>query len=408
MSLHDQPTQAVQALPPDWESGSLPRPEEARSSPLRGCLPILLFLFVVVPLAFVAAALLLTPTRETVLILGTDARPDELRRNEAGRTDTLLVLSADRAAPRVAMVSVPRDLWVAIPGYGQERVNAAYEMGGPQTAKQTVSNVLGTRIDRYLLVGLQGVRDIVDAVGGVDIAVDQPIHDDAYPTDDYGTVTVDIPKGLQHMDGKTALRYARTRHQDSDFGRIGRQQRVLNAVRAAMMNPLNWPRLPATLAAIQRSVRTDVSPLDAVAVGAALLRDPGDPDRLVIDTTLVEEQTGLGGAYLLSPRPELPRTVARFLGTSSGSVEVLNGSGVGGAARATADRLAGRGIQVVRVGDAERPQVLTTILARAESRRVGDAVASALGLPTSRVAETQVLPADVDVRVVLGSDPAGR
>src|SRR5207244_9602278 len=116
--------------------------------------------------ALVAAALLLTPTRESLLILGSDARPDELARGEVGRTDTLVLLVADRATPRLAMVSVPRDLWVAIPGYGEERINAAYELGGSQTARQTVSNVLAQRVDRYMVIGLQRERDVVDAAGG--------------------------------------------------------------------------------------------------------------------------------------------------------------------------------------------------------------------------------------------------
>src|SRR6266704_3582324 len=173
---------------------------------------------------------------------------------------------------------------MTIPAHGQERINTAFELGGSQTAKQTVSNVLGQRIDRYAVIGLQGVRDVVDAVGGVDITVAQAIHDDSYPTDDYGYQTVDIPAGRQHMDGDTALKYARTRHQDSDFGRIARQQQVLAAVRTQMLNPLNWPRIPALTAAASQTIKTDLNPLDAIAIAAAILRDPGDPDRLVIDT----------------------------------------------------------------------------------------------------------------------------
>ncbi len=406
MSIHDQPTQLLHTLPSEYapEQGELQEPTRRRGV-LGGLVRVLLVL-VAVMLAVVAAALLVTPPRESVLILGTDARPDELKRSEVGRTDTLMLLVADRAMPKLAMVSVPRDLWVPIPGRGEERINAAFELGGPQTAKQTVSNVVGQPIDRYLLIGLQGVRDVVDAVGGVDINVEQPIHDDAYPTDDYGIVTVDIPAGLRHMDGETALRYARTRHQDSDFGRVARQQRVVSAVRAKMMNPLNWPRLPALLAAVQASVKTDVSPLDAVAIGAAMLRQPGDPERLVVDTSLVEPITGQGGAYLLVPRPELQRTVAKFLGASQAGVEVLNGTGVAGMARTTADRLARQGLRVDRVGDADRQQAQTAILVRTESRRAGEQAAGALGVPTSRVTDSGALPVGVDVRVVVGADLA--
>jgi LCP family protein required for cell wall assembly len=346
----------------------------------------------------------MTPTRESVLILGSDARPDEIKRGEVGRTDTLVMFVADRTAPHVVMVSVPRDLWVAIPAHGEERINAAYELGGSQTAKQTVSNVLGQRVDRFALVGLQGVRDVVDAVGGVDVTVPRAIHDDSFPTDDYGYQTVDIPAGRQHMDGDTALKYARTRHEDSDFGRIGRQQQVLAAVRTAMLNPSNWPRVPAVIAAVSQTVKTDVTPLDAIAIGTAILRDPGDPDRLVIDTTLVNPITGQDGAFLLEARAELKPAVARFLGgPNTASVEVLNGAGVAGLAARAADRLTQRGFVIAAVGDAPRAQSQTAILARPGTRTAAELVATTLGIPSSRISESSSL-GSADVQVILGPD----
>jgi LCP family protein required for cell wall assembly len=375
---------------------------------LGGLLARFLLLVLIATCGVVAAALLLTPPRESILILGSDARPDELKRGEVGRTDTELLFVGDRALPRVAMLSVPRDLWVAIPGYGQERINAAYELGGGQTAKQTVSNLLGQPVDRYLVIGLQGVRDLVDAVGGVDITVPQAIHDDSYPTDDYGYQTVDIPAGRQHMDGDIALKYARTRHQDSDFARTARQQQVVAAVRNAMLNPMNWPRLPTVLAAISQSIKTDATPLDAIALGAAMLRDPGDPDHLVIDTTLASEVTGEDGAYLLQAKPSLKPTVAQFLNgsatpsPSSLSVEVLNGAGVAGLAARTADRLKQAGFSVSNVADAPRQQAQTTIVARPAARSVANQIASAVGLPSSRIS-TDNLP-NADIQIILGAD----
>ena len=251
-----QPTERIPTLEPSEIQYEEPR----RGGGVFTFLGRLVLLLVVAIGALLAAALLLTPPAESILILGSDARPDEVRRGQVGRTDTLLLLVADRATPRLALVGIPRDLWVSIPGHGQERINVAYQAGGSGTAKQTVSNVLGQRVDRYLVIGLQGVRDIVDAVGGIDINVPQAIRDDQYPTDDYGVISINIPAGPQHMDGETALQYARTRHQDSDFGRIGRQQQVLGAVRSALMNPVNWPRLPAVALAVQRAVSTDMSP----------------------------------------------------------------------------------------------------------------------------------------------------
>jgi LCP family protein required for cell wall assembly len=357
----------------------------------------------------IAVALVLTPPRESVLILGSDARPDEIAQGVVGRTDTLMLLVADRAEPLAATLSIPRDLWVTIAGgYGQERINAAYELGGHTAATRTVSNVIGQPVDHYLLIHLQGVRDVIDALGGVDIVVEHPIHDDAYPTDDYGIITIDIPAGRQHMDGTTALEYARTRHQDSDFGRAERQQQVLAAVRAALVNPLNWWRLPAFAVAVSQAVTTDLSPTDGVAIGAAMVRYGGPPASMVIDTQLAEQITGSDGAYLLQATPDLKPAVARFLRTSSPTIEVLNGAGVAGVARTTADRLTGQGYTVSRVGDADRPQSQTTLSARPASRSMAESVAQSLGLPAGRVSTSASLPAGVDIQVIVGGDLGSR
>ncbi len=405
MSTPDlQPTQRIPTLPSDSAHDPDVLVPQRRGPNVAGFVLRLLLVLLLAIGALVAAALLTTPTRETVLIIGSDARPDEIKRGGVGRTDTLLMFVADRTLPRVAMVSVPRDLWVAIPGHGEERINAAFELGGSQAAKQTVSNVLGQRVDRFAVVGLQGVRDVVDAAGGVDITVAQAIHDDSYPTDDYGYQTVDIPAGRQHMDGDTALKYARTRHQDSDFGRIARQQQVLAAVRSAMLSPMNWPRIPAVLVAVSQSIKSDVTPLDAIAIGAAILRDPGDPDRLVIDTTLVTPITGQDGAYLLEPKADLKPAVARFLGGSgSTSVEILNGAGVAGLAARSADRLTQRGFVIASIGDAPKAQAQTAIVARPGARGAAEQVANTLGVPTTRVSENANL-GSADVQVILGPD----
>ncbi|MBV9595605.1 MAG: LCP family protein [Chloroflexi bacterium] len=396
-------------LQPTERLPTYPAASEAESRGIVGFLLRCVLIILVGAVGVVAVALLVTPVRESVLILGSDARPDELSRGEVGRTDTLLVFVGDRAQPRLAMVSVPRDLWVTIPGYGQERINAAYEFGGPQTAKQTVSNLLGQPIDRYVIIGLQGVRDVVDAVGGIDITVPQAIHDDAYPTDDYGYQVVDIPAGRQHMDGDTALKYARTRHQDSDFARTARQQQVVVAVRNAMLNPLNWPRIPAVVAAISTSIKTDLSPFDVVALGAAMLRSPGDPDHLVIDTSLATELTGEDGAYLLQAKPSLQPTVAQFLAHPSGvaaapvSVEVLNAAGVAGLAARTADRLTQAGYKIANVADAPKLQSQTTIMAKPSATSAANQIASTLGIPTSRVTTSNALTT-ADIQVTLGPD----
>jgi len=399
-----QPTQPLATVPEHLERGQPGFEAPRRGAGILGFVVRIVVLVVLACAATLVAALLLTPASESVLIMGSDARPDELKRGEVGRTDTMLLYVADRATPRMAILSVPRDLWVAVPGNGQERINAAYELGGGQTAKQTVSNVLGQHVDRYLVIGLQGVRDVVDAAGGVDLTVPYAIHDDTYPTDDYGYQTVDFKPGPQHLDGDLALKYARTRHQDSDFARSARQQQVLGAVRNAMLNPLNWPRIPSVIAATLGSIKTDVTPLDAIAVGAAMLRYPADADHLVIETSLVREITGADGAYLLEPRPELKPAVARFLGGSSSAVriEVLNAAGVAGLAARTADRLSQAGFTVANVGDAQRPQPQTSINAKPAARSTAEQIAAAVGIPSSRVTTNANLA--TDIQIVLGAD----
>jgi hypothetical protein len=206
------------------------------------------------------------------------------------------------------------------------------------------------------------------------------------------------------MDGDTALKFARSRHQDSDFGRIARQQQVLAGVRNALVNPLNWPRIPAVAAAFSQSIKTDVSPLDAVAVTAALLRDPGEPDRLVVDTTLVTPFVGDGGAFLLDAKPDLKPAVARFLGgPTAATIQVLNGAATPGLAARTADKLAQRGLIVAGVGDAPRAQSQTTIVTRPGAHATADQVAQALGVPTSRVTDGTP-PSGADIEVTLGTD----
>jgi LCP family protein required for cell wall assembly len=403
-------TVVLEELPPG-EAAPAPRfRRRARSRLGRGVLWLLLALVVAAGLV-AGVAWLLAPPRLTLLVMGSDARPDELRRGEVGRTDTMLAVVADRAPvdgspSTVELISIPRDLWVEIPGFGQERINVAYALGGPRAAERAAGDALGLGVDRHLVIGLQGVRDVVDAAGGIEIDVGHPIHDDAYPTDDYGTIVVDIPAGRQHMDGETALRYARTRHQDNDFSRMARQQQVMLGVRSALLRPINWWRLPAVIVAVRRATQTDLGLPQLATLALAFGTSPAEPDRLAVDLDLVDEFRGADGAYLLRARPALRERVATMLAPSRAGVEVLNGTGTAGLATQAADRLRGRELRVVNVGNATRPRPDTTVEVRPGLRRAGRYAASILDLPADVVREYDALPAGVDVRVTLGERPA--
>ncbi|MGE3913991.1 MAG: LCP family protein, partial [Chloroflexota bacterium] len=223
---------------------------------------------------------------------------------------------------------------------------------------------------------------------------------------DYGTMVLDIPAGRQHMDGETALRYARTRHQDSDFGRMERQQQVMVALRTRLLSPLNWWRLPAVLAAVRQATRTDLGLTDLPTLALAFGRDGSSPERLTLDLTLTEEFRGGGGAFLLRARPELKQRVAVLLNPASAGVEVLNGSGVEGRARQAAETLRSRDVRVVNIGDAPRQQASTTVEVCPGCKRAGALAASVLGLPSEAVQENALLPDGIDVRVTLGGTGA--
>lgn len=176
-------------------------------------------------------------------------------------SDTIMVLSYDAHTKRVAQVSVPRDLRVPIPGYGSAKINQANADGGPALAEQTASNTLGIPINYYVKTDFTGLKQIVDAVGGIDVNVKDRLYDPEYPCDNdqYKVCGLDIEPGLQHMDGTKALEYVRCRKGTcgNDFGRAARQQEVLSLVRA---KAVSWQVLvnPAKLIPIVTAVRDNV------------------------------------------------------------------------------------------------------------------------------------------------------
>jgi LCP family protein required for cell wall assembly len=287
-----------------------PAPPSERGSWLGGFvlgLGGLLVVGVVLALAVVVGAG--APPR-TVLLFGLDLRPDEQAAGLAGHTDTIAVLAL--APPGGAtLVSFPRDLWVDIPGYGEQRLNVAYPLGaqggdpadGAALLGRTLASEFGLAPERWARVDFRGFADLVDALGGVDVVVPRTLVDDHYPTEDYGTRRLVIPAGPQRFDGDAALAYVRTRAPDSDFGRIERQQQVLLALRARALTPDGLPRLPGALMALSRSVASNLSLPETLALLRTLATLPREQFRaLTIGPDLAPPATGPGGAAVLMPR----------------------------------------------------------------------------------------------------------
>jgi LCP family protein required for cell wall assembly len=246
--------------------------------------------------------------RINILLLGIDKRDDE---PIAGtRSDTMILASIDPQTKSASLVSIPRDLWVDIPGCtaregcsgGQQRINVAHAVGGADMARATVTADFGVPIDFWARVDFRGFEQLVDAVGGVVIDVDWPVKDDEYPTEDYGYQRIYFGPGPQLMDGRKALMYARSRHGTSDFSRAGRQQKVIVGLRnrAIQFNMLS--RAPELLGIVQRSLNTDLTPVQMLALAKLMSQIEQDHiTNLVLDATYVTPFRGLDGAYLLRP-----------------------------------------------------------------------------------------------------------
>ncbi|MBI3760334.1 MAG: LCP family protein, partial [Chloroflexi bacterium] len=131
--------------------------------------------------------------------------------------------------------------------------------GGPGYLETVISSTFNLRIDRFAVINFGAFENAVDTIGGIDVDVPKAIHDTRYPAGDGVTMVVDIPAGPVHMDGATALIYARTRHQDGDFARMRRQQQVLMAIRDKLLSPEALPYLPALAEALYNTVYTDLT-----------------------------------------------------------------------------------------------------------------------------------------------------
>jgi polyisoprenyl-teichoic acid--peptidoglycan teichoic acid transferase len=181
-------------------------------------------------------------SRFTMVLVGLDRRPGET--GLAYRTDTLMLVSIDPATNSIGILSIPRDLYVQVPGYSSlQRVNSPMVYGetnrpgtGPSLMMQTIQLNLGIRVNDYMAVDFQAFIDVVDAIGGIDVTTDYVINDPQYPNMNYGYDPFYLPSGTHHLDGYNALRFARTRHGDSDIQRAERQQQTMLAIRDRILN----------------------------------------------------------------------------------------------------------------------------------------------------------------------------
>lgn len=366
-----------------------------------------------------------------ILLIGVDRRPDP---DEGVRSDTLILLRLDPINTWAAMLSIPRDTVATIPHLGQAKINSAYghgykyaadiygagtepDAGGGALAAETVEDYLGVTVDYVAEVDFRGFSQLVDTVGGVLVDVPRPLLDAEYPTDEgYGVERIYIPAGLQLMDGRTALIYARSRHSSSDFERSKRQQQVLSAVltqvkaRGLLENAgliTQWAQV------LQQNIRTTLPVRDLGTLGGlAQLARELDSDK-ILQLSINPNDVAVDGEYgsdIYWNKRDVAALVATFMAGPAGAsarVQVLNGTGVVGIATQVTEHLRQQGFVLDDPSTAPETYQRTTIIDYTGKPDTRERLADVLGLSAANIqiaTAGNAPPSDADVVIVVGQD----
>jgi LCP family protein required for cell wall assembly len=374
------------------------------------------------------------------------------------RADSLIVASFDPATNSAVLIGVPRDVYVTIhspKGAIRNRINTAYVWGelynypggGPALQMRTVGELLGLPIHHYVSVYFDGFAKLIDAIGGIDINVPTALRDNF--------TGWSFNAGMQHMDGKKALQYARSRYSTSDFSRGRRQQLVILAAVEKMTKAGILPKLPAVLPTVTEAFRSDMSIPDLLALASLGYKiDRSQIKTAQVDETMVQSWRTPEGAAVLLPRNDriktmvqsaltplpaptptsvpspAPATASAASGqtpTAPGTqpaptapaptaaplaadayrseqarVEVLNGTNRIGLARATQSSLQAKGVQVVRIADATGIYKQTVLYDDGSKPATRDYLVKLLNIKPENVRALQ--PGGVNLRIILGTD----
>jgi LCP family protein required for cell wall assembly len=253
-----------------------------------------------------------------ILLLGMDRNAGE----GTARTDVMVIASVFPDVPAVSLLSIPRDYYAWIPAWGLDKINTAYPRagkvaypgGGPALTMATVTYNFGVPIHYYAMVDFTSYRRIVDAVGGVDVVVECPLHD-TYPDaeSETGQTDIDLEPGVHHLDGKFALWYVRSRWSTSDFDRHRRQQQVLLAILRQARSENMLVRVPELWETYRESVETDlgVKELLTLASVASRLDERNVTTSFIRSSDVITPWTAPNGGYVLVPNQEAVQNLVR-------------------------------------------------------------------------------------------------
>lgn len=372
-----------------------------------------------------------------VLLLGVDKR-EQLE--EGVRGDTLIVVHIDPEEGWVSMLSIPRDTVAHIPNVGTDKINAAYqygftnaemlygsdtspEAGGGALAAETVENFLGIDVDYIAQVDFQGFEELVDMLGGLTVNVTRPILDAEYPTENYGFERIYIPAGLQVLDGRTALRYARSRHSGTDFERSQRQQQVLQAFLRSLQERGILQQidiLPSLIEHVENNISTTMPINDpAVIYGLAQLAQKIDPGESMVRLSINPNDVAVvyeAGSDIYWDPEGIAQQVDKFLQgpvepEETARVQVLNGTGVSGLAARFTNMLSIQDFEMARAADAPTRYDHTTIVDFTGLPGLRQRLADVMDIDEEHVYEDPMdmdvslpPPDNADIVVILGKD----
>lgn len=201
--------------------------------------------------------------KKNIIVMGVDSRPGD---DGKGRSDTLFVVMFDKSKGNASILSIPRDTRVMIPGHGWDKINHAYMYGGRELTKRTVEEFLGIKVNNYVTIDFNGFVDLVDAIGGVEVDVEEEM----YYYDPWDGFEIDIQPGLQNLNGEKAIQYVRYRDEEGDIGRIKRQQRFLMAAKDKIASGEMLTRVPGLSRKLTSMVKTDLPVTDMLSLGKVL------------------------------------------------------------------------------------------------------------------------------------------
>lgn len=380
------------------------------------------------------------PRTITILLMGIDERRG-FDNDRAYRSDTMILLNINPITKKVGMLSLPRDLWVSIPGYQPERINNANYLGdlnnypgggGPALAADTIEQNFGIRVDKYVRINFDVFFALVDTLApdGVEICITEAIDDPSYPDAGYGTIRVTFEPGCQRLNSERLLQYARTRKtQGGDFDRARRQQQVLRAAQQEFLSVGGVTRFAAQIPTLwdqlSDSVVTNLTVNDVLQLGLLATEiSPDDINTAVIDTRHVTFAKSERGEDILIPNyaaiydliqetfnPRPSATIAELRESSLGEgaqIYVYNNTNVAGLAGKTQEWLLGRQVTITGTGNIPEPtNTLTTIRVYGSYNYTARYLARLLGIPDERIEPGRDGLIQSGVMVVVGEDLQG-